>query len=84
MMALKIVMENIIITKHLNQNNMTAVEWLVEKLEIFATEEEMNIIEQAKEMEKQQIMKAVYDSMGTNIDPNLGRAEQYYNEIYNK
>ena len=34
--------------------------------------------------EKQQIMKAVYDSMGTNFDPNMGRAEQYYNEIYNK
>jgi hypothetical protein len=34
------------------------------------------------EMEKQQIIKAVYDSMGTNIDPNIGRAEQYYNETY--
>ena len=30
----------------------TAVDWLLYKLEIFATEEEMNIIEQAKEMEK--------------------------------
>jgi hypothetical protein len=35
---------------------MTAVEWLVDKLEIFATEEEMNIIEQAKEMEKEQMI----------------------------
>jgi hypothetical protein len=34
------------------------------------------------ELEKQQIMKAVYDSMGTNLDPNLGRAEQYYNETF--
>jgi len=34
------------------------------------------------EVEKQQIMKAVYDSMGTNLDPNMGRAEQYYNETY--
>ncbi len=40
------------------------------------------VFEQAKEMEKEQIMKAVYDSMGTNIDPNMGRAEQYYNETY--
>jgi hypothetical protein len=32
----------------------TAVEWLVDKLKIFATEEEMNIIDQAKEMEKEQ------------------------------
>jgi hypothetical protein len=39
-------------------------------------------LEQAKEMEKEQIMKAVYDSMGTNIDPNMGRAELYYNETY--
>jgi hypothetical protein len=29
-----------------------------------------------------EIMKAVYDSMGTNIDPNMGRAELYYNETY--
>lgn len=34
------------------------------------------------ELEKQQIEKAVYDSMGTNLDPNIGRAEQYYNETY--
>jgi hypothetical protein len=30
------------------------------------------------EIEKTQIMEAVYDSMGTNFDPNMGRAEQYY------
>jgi hypothetical protein len=39
----------------------------------------IDFCEQAKEMEKQQIMEAVYDSMGTNFDPNMGRAEQYYN-----
>jgi hypothetical protein len=33
-------------------------------------------------MEKEQLMKAVYDSMGTNFDPNMGRAELYYNETY--
>jgi len=42
------------------------------------------LFEQAKQMEKEQIMKAVYDSMGTNLDPNMGRAEMYYNETYNK
>ncbi len=36
------------------------------------------------EVEKQQIMTAVYDSMGTNTDPNMGRAEEYYNETYGK
>lgn len=37
---------------------------------------------QLLEVEKQQIMQAVYDSMGTNFDPNMGRAEQYYNEKF--
>lgn len=44
-------------------------------------------IDKAEELlsvEKQQIMKAVYDSMGTNFDPNMGRAEMYYNENYGK
>lgn len=36
------------------------------------------------EMEKEQIMKAVYDAMGTNFDPNMGRAEKYYSETYSK
>ena len=35
-------------------------------------------------MEKEQIMRAVYDAMGTNFDPNMGRAELYYNETYGK
>ena len=62
---------------------MTAVEWLREKLwrefDFYFSD---NILEQAKEMEKDQIMKAVYDGMGTNFDPNMGRAEQYYNETF--
>jgi hypothetical protein len=35
-------------------------------------------------VEREQIIQAVYDSMGTNFDPNMGRAEQYYNETYRK
>jgi len=59
----------------------TAVEYLVGLLETqkFITKSQIFI---SQEMEKQQIMKAVYDSMGTNLDPNMGRAEQYYNETY--
>ena len=34
------------------------------------------------EMEKQQIMNAVYDSMGTNFDANMGRAKLYYDTTY--
>jgi hypothetical protein len=61
----------------------TAVEWLVERLAENGIIHSSDI-SKAKELEKQQIMKAVFDSMGTNMDPNLGRAEQYYNETYNK
>jgi len=62
---------------------MTAIEYLVQRLAENGILHSSDIAK-AKEMEKQQIMKAVYDSMGTNLDPNIGRAEQYYNEIYNK
>lgn len=63
----------------------TAVEWLVEKLEIFATEEEMNIIDQAKAMEKEQIFeawntRAKINDVLTFTDNRT--AEQYYNETY--
>jgi len=76
---------------------VTAVEWLIEQLVKADKELEgrrknedatilklnpTKIFEQAKAIEKEQIMKAVYDSMGTNFDPNMGRAEQYYNETY--
>jgi hypothetical protein len=43
-----------------------------------------DINDELLEVEKQQIMTAVYDSMGTNTDPNMGRAEEYYNETYGK
>jgi hypothetical protein len=59
----------------------TAVEWLEKQLDIDLVDNGW-YFEKAKEMEKQQIIKAVYDSMGTNLDPNMGRAEQYYNETY--
>ncbi len=78
---------------------MTAVEWLesifysesktvaFEKWVIL--EEEMDrIIEKAKEMEKQQIVKAVNVGFDEGCkfpeDIKLGSAEQYYNEIYGK
>ena len=43
-------------------------------------------IAKAKELikvEKEVIVKAVYDGMGKNFDPNMGRAEMYYNETFN-
>jgi tRNA A37 threonylcarbamoyladenosine modification protein TsaB len=67
------------------KNKETATEWLFKQLwdepkDKFTWN---TILMKAKEMEKEQIMKAVYDSMGTNFDPNMGRAEQYYNETFN-
>ncbi|MCF8255025.1 MAG: hypothetical protein K9J84_10660 [Bacteroidia bacterium] len=59
----------------------TAIEYLVQRLAENGILHSSDIAK-AKEIEKQQIMKAVFDSMGTNIDPNMGRAEQYYNETY--
>jgi hypothetical protein len=59
----------------------TAVDYLVEQLADNGILHSSDI-SKAKEIEKEQIIKAVYESMGTNLDPNMGRAEQYYNETY--
>jgi hypothetical protein len=67
----------------------TAVEWLVEQL-IPENQHEgiMDIIEDAKQREKEQIIKAVdrgYDEGCKHPeDISLKNAEQYYNETYNK
>jgi len=69
------------------ETTQTAVEWLeywYNTGDGYERHITPNEFEQAKQMEKQQIMKAVYDAMGTNFDPNMGRAEMYYNETYNK
>jgi len=60
----------------------TAIEWLIEQWPILESQIPERILNEAKEMEKQQIMNAVYDSMGTNFDPNMGRAELYYNTTF--
>jgi hypothetical protein len=65
-------------------SKQTAVEWLALYIKGITNLNCDEVIEQAKEMEKEQITQAVYDSMGTNFDPNMGRAEQYYNETYKK
>lgn len=70
-------------------DKQTAVEWLVANIDwLFEIKnppwQYKMLLEKAKEIEKQQIINAVYDSMGTNFDPNMGRAELYYKEKYNK
>jgi hypothetical protein len=73
----------------------TAVEWYrleSQKLMIKAirkeiSNEEWRLLEnklgkKALAMEKEQIVDAAYEFMGTNFDPNKGRAELYYKGTY--
>ena len=66
------------------KNKQTAVEWLINQVEDFIGLIPVDIIEQAKEMEKQQIIDACnlqrndYKGM-----PTYNKSgEQYYNETY--
>ena len=63
----------------------TALEWLVKELTNgYYLDEQMKqkIIEQAKEMEKEQIMKAYYTGNDDVKDKPDREAEQYYNETF--
>lgn len=72
------------------ENKQTAVEWLVEELNIWQTiaDEDTNatldtvrkLLEQAKQMEKEQIINAHIDG----YESISGQSEQYYNETYGK
>ena len=63
----------------------TAVEWLIEMISPYITDEKVNpFIEQAKEMEKEQIMKAAKVILFASTGPGDTAAEQYYNETYGK
>jgi hypothetical protein len=62
----------------------TAVEWLIDELtdngiDLYLAYE---IIEQAKELEKQQIIDAYIEGYSSNL--NAGDSEKYYNETYKK
>jgi HEPN domain-containing protein len=67
---------------------MTAVEWLTEKLRIeFGFAFSNNILEQAKEMEKEQIINTYRDGRSDQQSEKPSRfynrmAEQYYNETF--
>ena len=66
------------------RSKQTAVEWLVEKLDQNFDYVADTIIEQAKQMEKEQIVEAY--NIGRNDKHNdfSREAEQYYNETYGK
>ncbi len=71
-------------------DKMTAVEWLWEQIDEilpFSVDTETgiklyNAKEQAKEMEKEQIMDAHIESGARLEDISIESAEQYYNETY--
>jgi hypothetical protein len=70
----------------------TAVEWLGKKLESYGAPEFCEIewekldilIQQAKEMEKQQIIEAIAESNKSNNRNVSLNPEQYYNETFKK
>ena len=66
------------------ENNMkqTAVEWLVNELDLSNDTFTMKIINQAKAMEKEQIMDAWLITKPTTFNNWRNQFEQYYNETF--
>lgn len=66
----------------------TAVEWLVDKLQesgIHLMKDELEMIQQAKQMEKEQIGNSWVDGYKNYKEVlNHSRLEQYYNETFSK
>ena len=76
-------------TKLINQNKMkqmTAVQWLIEKLitenEVTLKGENYKLFELAKEMEREQIIDTFQDSRILSVTNNCSSGKQYYNETY--
>jgi hypothetical protein len=68
----------------MSKEKQTAVEWLVKELGIADDSLLFPKVEQAKEMEKQQIMKAflVQSPIEDGIITAVKKSEQYYKETY--
>ena len=73
-----------------DQNNMTAVEWLFEKINMFCLftdgipDEWSEALEQAKEIEKKQIVDAYRFGHIFHDTNDFDSAEQYYEDEYGK
>ncbi len=81
-MVLNVINQNNTTTKPLNQNRMkTAVEWLVEQICGDHTEQWQKEIEQAKEMEKEQIMQA-FEAAEKYCGKDFLHGDLYYNETF--
>lgn len=70
----------------MSDKKQTAVEWLTEKLwSEFRFAFSNNILEQAKELEKQQIIEAAkFVPAISSTKENCKSAEQYYSQTYNQ
>jgi len=74
----------------MEQVKQTAVDWLIEQLKKpYSDKYIMDVIEQAKEMEKEQIEDAydigfadAWDDARYDDEPKYAGSEQYYNETY--
>ena len=78
-------MENNITMKNMEQQQ-TSIDWLVEKLQesgISLMKDELEMIQQAKEMHKEEIMEAFKHGELPPLFVSLN-AEEYYNETFNK
>ncbi len=64
--------------------NLTAVEWLALRYHHRQGYLSQNDIAEAKEMEKEHIMKAASTVLWNNSSNSRKESEQYYNETYNK
>jgi hypothetical protein len=58
------------------------VEWLVEQWPILESQIPERILEQAKEMEKEQIIKAHTNGWNKGIQNELITSQEYYKETY--
>jgi len=67
-------------TAIINNNQVTAIDWLIERVERNLGDIPITVKEQAKEMEKQQII----DAYNTWKDPELGNLSgiNYYDRTY--
>jgi hypothetical protein len=75
----------------MSNKEQTAVEWLYEQLTLtwYDYESGKEILEQAKEMEKEQIEEAFANGVDDEYEWHINNqprknTEQYYNEIYGK
>lgn len=70
-----------------NRNNMkqqTAVEFLLENIHLLHSLKWNDVIEQAKQMEKEQIVAAYQQGTLDGYELKYGDGNQYYNETYEK